>query len=166
MRAELHMPQAPGPGEPPRFVELPFRPQLVVVRGLRYSGKSALAQDLVARGWTHIEPAQFFEMEHGGTFVRERLPEARAWCMSKTREALAAGTNVVVTDTLHTLVELSQYIGLGAAMLVLRTKAVRSDVHEAADRNMVRLGERPVAPSLLANSALFRHLARAQATAQ
>lgn len=81
---------------------------LILIRGLPGSGKSTLARALAARGFVHCEADLWFEQR--GAFDPARLPEAHAWCLAQACAALAAGRDVVVSNTFVKRAELQPYL--------------------------------------------------------
>jgi len=75
---------------------------LYIIRGLPGSGKSTLAQKMLREGKIDIyyESDMFFLDENGIRHLdKSKWPEAHEWCESSTRNALAEGKNVAVSNT-------------------------------------------------------------------
>jgi len=81
--------------------------KLILVRGLPGSGKSTLAAMLPG---THVEADDFFIVNGEYKFDGSRIGEAHGWCLSKCREALERGEDVVVSNTFTRLWEMRPYI--------------------------------------------------------
>lgn len=87
--------------------------KLVLIRGLPGSGKSTMANALCySPDWVHQEADQFWMQDGEYRFDANRLREAHEWCQAKTREALAAGCDVVVSNTFTTVKELRPYFDI------------------------------------------------------
>ncbi|WP_408580601.1 AAA family ATPase [Burkholderia cepacia] len=73
--------------------------QLVIVRGLLGSGKSTLAREIAERcGYAHFENDMFFETPSGYIHDHSRFKDAKRWCLASTKDALARGRRVVVSN--------------------------------------------------------------------
>lgn len=87
---------------------------LILIRGLSNSGKTTLANKILATlgnssGW---EADKFFECDGEYKFDRSRIGEAHAWCLKNTDRDLENGFTVVVSNTFTTKKELKPYFDL------------------------------------------------------
>jgi ABC-type phosphate/phosphonate transport system ATPase subunit len=81
--------------------------ELVLIRGLPGSGKSTMAKDLATQGYLHFEADMFFEVDGHYRYDASRIRDAHSWCQQMTRQALAKGLKVVVSNTFTQLREMS-----------------------------------------------------------
>ncbi len=88
-------------------------PNLILIRGTPGSGKSTLARTkYVPLGYIPMEADMFFEQSGTYLFEPAKIGLAHSWCQRKTREHLAAGRDVVVSNTFTTLWEMIPYIDM------------------------------------------------------
>ena len=82
---------------------------MILVRGLPGSGKSTIAKNLIGF-YMHVEADMFWINDQGEyEFDPKRIGEAHTWCQNRTYELLAAGFNVVVSNTFTTKKEMRYY---------------------------------------------------------
>ena len=116
---------------------------LVLIRGLPGSGKCNMASILAMIGYKHFEAGMFFEI--GGTyrFDRTRIGDAHDWCQHMTRQALARGDNVVVSNTFTTGWEMEPYFSMTTRTVrVIEAKENLANVHGAPPEAVKRLALR------------------------
>lgn len=82
-------------------------PKLILVRGLPGSGKSTFAKSLI--GYNRFEADQYFYKDGIYKFDINYLGKAHERCQALTDEYLAAGQDVVVSNTFTTKKELVVY---------------------------------------------------------
>lgn len=83
--------------------------RMILVRGLPGSGKTTIAKNLI--GWyMHVEADMFWVNDQGVyEFDAKRVGEAHTWCQNRVYELLAAGFDVVVSNTFTTKREMEYY---------------------------------------------------------
>jgi hypothetical protein len=119
-------------------------PRLVLVRGLPGSGKSTLARGLSE--YTHLEADMYFVRDGEYVFNKEALGQAHDWCLSSTKAHLAAGRNVVVSNTFTRIWEMQRYLDLAEALrikpLIVEAKGNWPSVHGVSPETIERMRER------------------------
>ena len=104
----------------------------ILCRGLPGSGKSTFARSRFP-GAFHVENDMFHVRDGEYRFSAARQREAVSWCMDMCRAALAAGMDVVVSNTFtrRRYVEAYRKIAeeAGAEFRVYRLTARRGNVH-------------------------------------
>lgn len=103
-------------------------PHLLIVRGLPGSGKSMFAQ---STGRAHFEADMFFVSKVNGQyyFDPKEIGEAHAWCLKSVSEALASGSDVVVSNTFTRVWEMLPYINLGYPYAVVTCEGDYGSIH-------------------------------------
>lgn len=87
-------------------------PTLTLIRGLPGSGKSTYAGSLLKKGMKHFEADMFHTKNGIYNYQVSRAREGHEWCISKTRQALARGHDVIVSNTFTTSRELAPYLDM------------------------------------------------------
>jgi adenylate kinase family enzyme len=73
----------------------------VLIRGLPGSGKSTMAREMVSAGYEHFEADMYSMIDGVYSYDASRIRDAHAWCQQETRQALAGGRCVVVSEHEH-----------------------------------------------------------------
>lgn len=111
--------------------------ELILIRGIPGSGKSTLARTYVENGFKHFESDQYFMVDGEYRFDASKLSLAHHDCFEKTRVALLAGKNVVVSNTFTRLWEMQNYINLAQTyqlpLKVIRCIGKFKNVHGVPD---------------------------------
>lgn len=117
--------------------------KLILVRGLPGSGKSTIAGKLDS---CHMEADQYFMVNGEYRFDASKLKQAHEWCQEKTREALKAGFNAVVSNTFTTIKELRPYFDIarefGIVPNVILAQGNFGSVHDVPEEAMERMRNR------------------------
>lgn len=129
---------------------------LILVRGIPGSGKSTLAKWIsVDSTVLHFEADMFFVDRETGEYKFDgmRIGEAHEWCQSTTKQSLAEGYNVVVSNTFTRLKEMHPYFEMAKELNIVPTVYVAQggfkNVHGVPDHvldNMRKRFEYDVTP--------------------
>jgi predicted kinase len=115
--------------------------ELVIIRGLPGTGKTALAKKFIERGFIHFEANEF--LIENGVYIRSpaRVTAAHALCQKAADLALMQGHKVVVSNTFVELWEMAPYVASAKAahaeVTIIQT-AGRSYAHYGASEQTVR----------------------------
>ena len=91
-----------------KYLPVPKKPTLYLIRGVSGSGKTTYACSLELKH--HYEADMYMEKNNGyNPFKPELLKEAHQWCLSMTRNALLSKQDVVVSNTFIRLWEMQPY---------------------------------------------------------
>ena len=119
-------------------------PQLLLIRGLPGSGKSTMARSMVDR--VHLEADMFFVVDRVYTHDASKIVEAHDWCRLKMREALAAGTNVVISNTCSRYRAMHQYLAIAREMrvpvTVIEATGTWPSIHGVPEDRIAHMRER------------------------
>lgn len=118
------------------------RDQLILIRGLPGSGKSTRARGLAIAGFLHFEADMFFERDGIYEYESSRIKDAHAWCQQMTREALAEGKKVVVSNTFVKLHEIAPYRSMTERVRVVEAKGIWENVHGVPETTIQKMAER------------------------
>ena len=117
--------------------------QLIVIRGLPGSGKTTMAGVLAKIDYKHFEADMFFEVDGTYRYDATRIRDAHAWCQRMTRDALARGENVVVSNTFTHLREMQPYFEMDAKTIrVIEAQGKWASVHAVPSEMLERMASR------------------------
>ena len=114
---------------------------LILIRGLPGSGKSTLAKKLIPIiNANHFEADMFF-INFEGKYIYDasRIREAHNWCFNKTRDALAMGQNVIVSNTFVRRWEMVPYLNLRPDAVILECSGNYQNVHGVPEEVIARM---------------------------
>lgn len=116
--------------------------ELVLIRGLPGSGKSTMAREMVADGFTHFEADMFFMVDGAYAYDASRIRDAHAWCQRMTRQALKEGRRVVVSNTFTRLQEMEPYRGMSEKIRVVEARGRWQNTHGVPEEMVRRMAQR------------------------
>lgn len=124
--------------------------KLVIIRGLPGSGKSTLARKMINahpnKKIFHFEADMYFETKNGYEFDPSKLGAAHNWCISRTKEELLKGNDVIVSNTFTTHKELEPYITFAKQnnipYSIIEAKGNYTSVHNVPEDAMERMRKR------------------------
>lgn len=120
----------------------PVGTELVLIRGLPGSGKSTMAREMTSDGFEHFEADMFFTVNGVYTYDPARIRDAHSWCQRKTRQALANGNPVVVSNTFTRLLELEPYRSMTTNLRIVEMHGKWENVHGVPADMLQRMVQR------------------------
>lgn len=116
---------------------------LVLIRGLPGSGKSTIAKAMT--GFKHCEADSYFVDKNGDyLFDRSKISEAHKNCQMECALYLAAGWDVVVSNTFTQMWEMQPYFDMVAPEkpTVIEAKGCFKNVHGVPEESIERMRAR------------------------
>ncbi len=101
-----------------------------------------MARVLAMIGFKHFEADMFFESDAGYQFDASRIRDAHGWCQRMTREALAKGERVVVSNTFTQLRELDPYLSMVGNIRIVEAKGKWQNLHGVPAEALERMAQR------------------------
>lgn len=118
---------------------------MILVRGLPGSGKSTLAKTLIGF-YMHVEADMFFMVDGEYKFDVNKIMLAHAWAQGRTCELLAAGFNVVVSNTFTTIKEMRPYFEIAKEFdcvpQVITCHAQYGNIHGVPEETLAKMKNR------------------------
>jgi|SRR5690242_2310503 len=118
------------------------------IRGLPGSGKSTIAREYAARGYTHLEADDFF-LRAGRSvydFEKSLIGHAHRICRAHLAAALMCGEDVVISNTFCQRWEMRKYLDicaeLGATVTEETAIGTYQNVHGVSSEVIARMRER------------------------
>jgi len=105
-------------------------PRLVLIRGLPGTGKTTRARGYLNDRYNHIEADQFFMVDGRYCFDAERVAEAHASCLERTKEELKAGEFVCVANVFATVEDIRPYTELGMDYQIIEATYQGLSIHK------------------------------------
>lgn len=119
---------------------------LILIRGIPGTGKTTLAQRIVARmlGAHWWEADMFFETKEGYVYNPKKIAEAHEWCNLRVLQSLKLGANpVIVSNTFTRMWEMAPYFNicrtLGAKLQIIELYKEYGSVHGVPEASMARM---------------------------
>lgn len=121
--------------------------ELILIRGLPGSGKSTLAKKFTKLNYVWFETDMYFLSETGNyVFVKNKLPQAHAWCQWEAETSLEAGCKVVVSNTFSRIWEMQPYIDMaakwGAKLTVITCEGDWGNIHNVPEETIKAMRSR------------------------
>jgi hypothetical protein len=93
-------------------------------------------------GYLHFEADMFFEVDGRYRYDASKIRDAHSWCQKMTRQALARGEKVVVSNTFTQLREMEPYLTMAKDVRVVEAKGRWQNLHGVPEAMMERMAQR------------------------
>lgn len=121
-------------------------PKLILIRGLPGSGKSTMAQALLAAGEVNEHCEADMWLDYSTPYSADKAKTAHAQCIKATSATLTAGYSVVVSNTFTRQWEMQPYFDLadqvGASIQVLVATGNYQNIHNVPATAIAAMRER------------------------
>jgi predicted kinase len=119
--------------------------QLLLIRGLPGSGKTTFADQLLDR--RHFETDMYFTNNEGiYKWDGSQLGRAHKWCQDSTRQYLAQGDYIVVSNTFTKKWEMQPYFDmakeLGVSIEVVEMTGQYGNIHGVSEEHIKKMRDR------------------------
>lgn len=101
-----------------------------------------MARVLAQVGYAHFEADMFFVVDGVYRYDASRIRDAHLWCQRKTREALASGQRVVVSNTFTRLQEMEPYRAMTSNIRVIEATGRWQNVRGVSAERLRQMAER------------------------
>lgn len=140
--------------------------KLYLIRGIPGSGKSTLAKTIgngILSNWSHYEADMFFIKNGVYEFDHSKIKQAHEWCQEQTKEDLARGFTVIVSNTFTTIKELTPYFDIallyGVMPTVITCNSNWGNIHNVPADTLSKMKERfqhDISPLIEAQASAIR----------
>lgn len=101
-----------------------------------------MAKDLATQGYLHFEADMCFEVDGHYRYDASRIRDAHTWCQRMTRQALAKGLKVVVSNTFTQLREMEPYHLMTNKVRVIEARGTWQNLHGVPVQMLERMAMR------------------------
>jgi len=136
-REPIAKPQQPSPVKPTCC-----NTELILIRGLPGSGKTTMATVLVLIDYKHFEADMFFTLAGVYRYEASKVRNAHEWCIEATRNALEAGSRVVVSNTFTRLNEMEPYLSMTKNLKIIEARGTWENTHGVPKEMLDRMASR------------------------
>jgi hypothetical protein len=90
-------------------------------------------------GITHFEADMYFMKDGQYQFDYTKIKDAHAWCQNQTKEALARGEEVVVSNTFVKEWEMQPYLDMCPAVRIITLEGNYGNIHGVPEEVIERM---------------------------